>query len=84
MKSIPVGTAVVLIGTDGSTPPLGSVGVVVEAEDSMGDHLVEFGIPCPIPPESGWYAHKSWLVPLFPDEEGEALVGSAEIVNHAV
>lgn len=65
-----IGTPVCLVGTDGYMPPVGSCGVISEAEDDMGDYGVEFaGHPCPNPPGTQWYAHKTWLVPLLPLRE---------------
>lgn len=62
-----IGTPVCLVGTDGYMPPIGSCGVIVEGIDDMDDYGVEFpDHPCPVPPDSHWYAHKSWLVPLTP------------------
>jgi hypothetical protein len=62
-----VGQIVLLVGTDDYMPPIGSVGEIVEAQDADGDYGVEFaGHPCPNPPGTHWYAHRTWLVPLDP------------------
>lgn len=62
-----LGTQVCLVGTDGYMPPVGACGVIVEGIDDMGDYGVELEeYPCPHPPGTHWYAHRTWLVPLLP------------------
>jgi hypothetical protein len=65
-----VGTLVVLVGSDGFMPPIGSVGIIVSEFDQDGDCDVFFAdCPCPVPPSSSWVAHRSWLIPLPPAAE---------------
>ncbi len=61
----PVGTPVLLIGGDWFMPPIGAVGTIYEPMDADGDYGVMFdGHPCPHPPGTHWYAHRTWLVRL--------------------
>jgi hypothetical protein len=64
------GQLVLLIGTDGYTPPLGSIGeVVAMCPSGDGDIDVHFpGYPCPVPPDESWCCAPSWLVPLDPKQ----------------
>lgn len=65
-----VGTLVALICADDDTMPVGASGVIVGAEDEDGDYLVCFpDRPCPAGPDTNWYAHRTWLVPLTPQAE---------------
>lgn len=67
-----LGQLVLLVGTDGYMPPIGSVGEIVEALDEQGDYGVLFPRhPCPHPPGPQWYAHRTWLVPLDPQKMRE-------------
>ena len=60
-----IGQIVMLIGTDGYMPPIGSIGEVMGEIDSWGDHEVLFpSFPCPNPPGITWEAHSSWLMPI--------------------
>lgn len=77
-----VGQIVLLIGTDGYMPPVGSVGEIVEPLDEQGDYAVLFDeCPCPVPPGPWWYIPAMWLIPL--DDEAQsnflaASIGSGE------
>ncbi|TDV06045.1 hypothetical protein C7408_12426 [Paraburkholderia caballeronis] len=60
-----VGTVVILIGTDGYMPPIGSYGEIVEPLDMDGDYGVLFPLhPCQNPPGIHWYARGTWLLPV--------------------
>jgi hypothetical protein len=60
-----VGTLVILVRTDGYTPPLGSVGEVVSSLDQDGDYEVWFkNHPCPVGEEITWFCQQSWLLPI--------------------
>jgi hypothetical protein len=71
------GSRVMLIGTDGYMPPLGSRGIILSDFDEVGDCDVLFhGHPCPNPPDTSWVAHRSWLLPL--DDGDTAMPADAE------
>lgn len=60
-----IGQAVMLVGTDGSMPPMGAVGVIVGPLDHDGDHEVDFPAhPCPVGGEETWFVPARWLMPL--------------------
>lgn len=64
-----LGQAVMLVGTDGYMPPMGSVGEIVEAFDG-GDYGVAFErYPCPVPPETYWYVPPEYLMPINRNNE---------------
>lgn len=79
-----IGTPVCLVGTDGFMPPVGACGTIVEPIDETGDYGVEFDTyPCPHPPGTHWYAHKTWLVPLLPlpDHDPAAAADKTEVLE---
>jgi hypothetical protein len=64
-----LGQAVMLVGTEGFMPPMGSVGEIVEAFDGE-DYGVDFPkYPCPVPPEPYWYVPPRYLMPINRDEQ---------------
>jgi len=65
MNDLRVGTVVILVGTEGYMPPLGSYGEIVESIDADGDYGVLFPLhPCPNPPGIHWFAPRDWLLPV--------------------
>jgi hypothetical protein len=67
MARFKIGDVVVLVGTDGYMPPLGSTGEVLSGIDSFGDYEVYFPVyPCPVPPETSWYIQEQFLKPFAP------------------
>lgn len=68
-----IGQLVMLTGTDGYMPPLGSIGEIVEAFDGE-DYGVDFpGTPCPVPPEPYWYVPPQYLMPINPERAIEII-----------
>lgn len=64
-----IGQRVMLIGTDGFMPPMGSIGTVQSPIYEDGDCEVLFPeYPCPNPPGITWVAHWTWLLPLSDGE----------------
>jgi hypothetical protein len=65
MSDLRIGIMVILVGTDGCMPPLGSYGEIVEMPDEEGWYGVLFPHhPCPAGPEPWWFAPPSWLLPI--------------------
>lgn len=62
-----VGDLVMLIGTDGFMPNLGSIGEIVEPFDGEDFGVLFPSWPCPVPPGIQWYVPPCWLM-LIPPE----------------
>lgn len=69
-----VGTLVILIGTDGYMPPLGSIGEIIEDFDGEDYGILFPNCHCPNPPGIHWYT-EPWMIrpisglPLQEDEQ---------------
>lgn len=62
-----IGQLVMLIGTDGFMPPLGSVGEIIGPLDEDGDYEVLFpNCRCPVPPGE-WFVQTRFLMPINED-----------------
>lgn len=63
-----LGQLVMLIGSDGFTPPLGAVGEITRLMDSYGDYEVYFPRHiCPVEPPN-WECQAAWLLPIDPGD----------------
>lgn len=79
-EPIAVGDLVLLTGTDGFMPPIGSIGEVQSGPDEVGDYEVLFpGCPCPVPPGILWYVPRSMLTLLRPAADLEIVDEAREV-----
>jgi len=59
------GQIVMLVVTEEYMPPYGAIGEIITGLDHDDDYEIEFfQYPCPVPPGTSWYAHKTWVVPV--------------------
>lgn len=67
------GTIVLLVKREGGMPAVMSCGVIVEAEDEVGDcEVLFYHHPCPVPPDITWYVPSDWLMPVGKEQNSYA------------